>query len=106
MIRYGPEVLLDGQNRPLIVFARGRTLYHAVAARDTDIALVTLQDLRGLRSATRREDDYPARRAASYWLRHDWRPITPRAKAVLRGLVARTNHESGTTLQPSAHLPA
>ena len=66
MKRYGPEVLLDGENRPLIVFARGRTLYHAVAARETDIALVTLADLRGLRSAMRREDDYQAKRAASY----------------------------------------
>ena len=90
MKRYGPEVLLDGENRPLIVFARGHTLFHAVAARETDIALVTLPDLRGLRFAVRREAEYSARRAASYWLRHGWRPIAPRARAVLRGLIART----------------
>jgi hypothetical protein len=84
-----PQVLVDHNARPLIVFRKGRTKYHAVAARDTDIALVTLDTLRGLREATRHGDAYPPKRAASYWLNHDHREITKRARQVLRGLVAR-----------------
>lgn len=83
-----PQVLADG-SRPLIVFARGRTKYHAVAARETDIALITLDSLRGLHELRRKGEPYPPRRAASYWLNHDYRPVAKRAKAVLAGLVAR-----------------
>jgi hypothetical protein len=83
-----PQVLANG-SRPLIVFRKGRTKFHAVAARETDIALVTLDSLRGLRELTRHGEPYPAKRCASYWLNKDYRPIAKRAKAVLRGIVAR-----------------
>lgn len=84
-----PQVLVDGNARPLIVFAEGRTKYYAVAARDADIALVALDTLRGFRALERRGEPYAARRAASFWLNHDFRPLTRRARQVLRGLVAR-----------------
>jgi hypothetical protein len=84
-----PQVLIDHNARPLLVFRRGRTKYHAIAARDTDIALVTLDTLRGLAPLKRRDDEYPPRRVASFWLNHDHRHITKRARQVLRGLVAR-----------------
>lgn len=85
-----PQVMIDASARPMLVFARGRTKYHAVAARDTDIALVTLDSLRGLRVLERKGSPYPPRRCASYWLNHDHRKPTKRAKSVLRGLVARS----------------
>ena len=85
---FTPRVLADGA-RPMIVFAKGRTKYHAIVARDSDIALVTLDSLRGLRELTRNGEPYPPRRAASFWLNHDFREPTKRAKQVLRGLVAR-----------------
>ena len=88
MTTYTPVVLMD-RSHPLIVFRKARLLYHAVAARDTDIALVTLDTLRGLREATRNGEPYPVKRCASYWLNHDFREITKRAKMVLRGLVSR-----------------
>ena len=87
--RFTPQVLVDGNARPLIVFAKGRSRYHAVAARDADIALVTLDTLRDFRSLERRGEPYPVRRAASFWLNHDFRAPTKRARQVLRGLVAR-----------------
>ena len=89
MSAYTPQVLIDGNARPLIVFRKGRTKYHAVAARDTDIAIVTLDSLRDMRPLERRGDPYLPKRAASYWLNHDHREITKRARQVLRGLVAR-----------------
>ena len=87
--RYHPQVLRDGSGRPVIVFRKGRRLYHAVAAQDNAITLVTLDTLRGYVPLTRKGEDYPARRAASYWLNHDFRPISKRAAQVLRALVAR-----------------
>ena len=86
---YPPQVLLDEHAHPLIVFAKGRTLYHAITARDRDIALLTLDTLRGLRPLLRQGLPYPPKRAASFWLNHAHRPPTKRAAAVLRGLVAR-----------------
>jgi len=85
---YAPQVLLDGNNRPLIVFGRGRLLYSAVVAGD-NIKLAKIDTLRGLRPAELKGDPYPVRRAASYYLNHTDREITPRAKLVLRGLVRR-----------------
>lgn len=91
---FTPQVLLDANARPLIVFAKGRIKYHAVAARDNDIALVELDSLRGLRPLERRGEPYPPRRAASYWLNHGFRKPTKRAERVLRGMVARKGKES------------
>lgn len=88
MSPFTPGVYLDHNRRPVLVFARGRLKYHAVEARDT-VRLVQLDTLRGLVPATLREEPYPPRRAASYWLNHSAREITPRARAVLRTLVAR-----------------
>lgn len=84
-----PQVLVDEHARPLIVFSKGRTKFHAIAARDRDIALVDLDTLRGLRQLERRGEPYPARKAASFWLNHDFRCPTKRARQVLRSLVAR-----------------
>lgn len=86
---FNPQVLVDGEGRPLIVFKKGRTKYHAVAARPSDIALVAIDTLRGLRELARKGEPYPARRAASFWLNHDHRPVSKRARQVLRHLVAR-----------------
>jgi hypothetical protein len=87
-----PQVLADG-SRPLLVFRKGRTKFHAVAARETDIALVALDSLRGLRELTRKGEPYPAKRCASFWLNHDYRPMAKRARQVLRALVARKPRE-------------
>jgi hypothetical protein len=84
-----PVVLADEHRRPVLVFARGRTKFHAVVATDTAITLAKLETLRGLVSLERRGEPYPPRRAASFWLNHDCRPITKRARAVLRGFVAK-----------------
>jgi hypothetical protein len=90
-----PQVLIDPNGRPLILYARGRKKFHAVAANGK-IRLVALDSLRGLRPLQRNGAPYPARRAASYWLNHDHREITARAKLVLRSLVARrTNGTNG-----------
>lgn len=89
MTRYEPEVLLDHNARPLLVFAKGRVLFHAIEATDSTIRLQQLATLRGLRPALLRGDPYPVKRAASFWLNRTDREITTRAKAVLRGLVAR-----------------
>lgn len=79
----------EQQHRPIIVFQKGRTLYHAVAARDT-ITLITLDSLRECVEMIRADGaTYPPKVAASYWLNHSTREITKRAKAVLRGLVSR-----------------
>lgn len=87
--KYQPAVLIDEHARPLIVFTRGRTKYHAVKADETSITLVALDTLRGYRELQRNGAAYPVKRCASRWLNHDWRPITSRARAVLKGLVAR-----------------
>lgn len=60
MKTFTPQVLVDGNGRPLIVFAKGRMLYHAIAARHTDITIVTLQTLRGLRELQRNGEPVPA----------------------------------------------
>lgn len=80
--------------RPVLVFAKGRTLYHAVEAGDSVIRLITLDSLRGLRPAELKGEPYPAKRAASRWLNHDWRSINARAEKILRGLVARRPKET------------
>ena len=85
---YTPQVLLDGNNRPLIVFGKGRLLYSAIVAGD-NIKLTKLETLRGMRSAEFKGEPYPVQRAASFYLNHTDREITPRAKLVLRGLVRR-----------------
>lgn len=85
---FTPRVYLDENARPLLVFARGRTRYHAIIAADT-IKRDTLESLRGLTPLKYKGDEYPPRRAASFWLNHSTREITKRARAVLRGLVAR-----------------
>jgi hypothetical protein len=89
MKTYAPQVLLDANARPLIVFAKGRTKYHAVAAADRSITLVALDTLRDLRPLERKGQPYPPRRCASFWLNRDHREVTKRATQVLRGLVAR-----------------
>jgi hypothetical protein len=86
---YNPAVYLDANRRPLLVFRKGRVKYHAIAVEDKTITVTTLDTLRGLVEATRMGEPYPAKRAASFWLNHDHRPCTKRAKQVLRGLVAR-----------------
>jgi hypothetical protein len=86
---YVPQVMAGRDGRPLIVFKKGRTKYHAVQAVDNAITLVALDSLRGLAVLSRNGQPYPPRRAASFWLNHDFRPVTKRAKQVLRGLVAR-----------------
>lgn len=90
---FNPVVLQDHNRRPLIVFAKGRTLYHAVAVEHDGITLVKLDTLRGLTPVAKGvhapDDPYPVKRAASFYLNKTWRPCTKRAKAVLKGLVAR-----------------
>lgn len=83
-----PIVLSDHHSRPFLVFARGRKLWHAVAV-DTTISIVSLPSLAGLDPVLYKSKPYPPRRAASFWLNRDHRPITDRARAVLRGIVAR-----------------
>ena len=96
MPKISAQVFRDGNGRPMIVFAKGRTLYYAVVAGDT-IKLDTLNTLRGLVPLEYKGSEYPPKRAASYWLNHSTREITKRAIAVLRGLVAR---------QPRPQVPA
>lgn len=85
---YQPQVMLDRNSRPVLVYSKGRIKYHAVLA-DSKIRLVELESLRGFAHAMRRGEPYPPKRAASFWLNHDHREITKRAKDVLRELVAR-----------------
>ena len=89
MTDFTPQVLLDSNARPLIVFRKGRVKYHAVAAGDTSITLVELDSLRYYRPLERNGVPYPPKRAASRWLNHDHRTITKRAERVLKSLVAR-----------------
>lgn len=96
MEKYGPVVMMsDFGSVPYLVFAKGRKLYHAITA-DTMIRMTTLETLRGLRPLERKGKPYPPRRAASHWLNHDHREFaSARAKAVLRGLVARKKQADG-----------
>lgn len=87
-MKYEAAVYLDHNAQPLIVFAKGRLKYHAIEAGNT-VRLVTLDNLRGLRQPLYKGDVYPPRRAASFYLNHSVREITPRAKSILRALVAR-----------------
>lgn len=96
---YVPQVLVDHNGRPLIVYGKGRTRYHAVAAAGRRIRLVSLLTLRGLRELHRRGDPYPARRAASFWLNHDHRAPTKRARQVLRGLVSRRRDQGSGPIE-------
>ena len=89
MNAYGPEVLRNANGRPLIVFGKGRSLFHVVEATDSAIRLTTVPTLRGLQPLELRGNPYPAKRAASFWLNKDYREITPRARSILRRLVAR-----------------
>ena len=89
MKRYGPLVLQDQNSRPVLVFAKGRVKYHAVVATDQRITLDALDSLRGLKPVERKGQPYSPKRAASFWLNHDHREITARARQVLRGLVSR-----------------
>ena len=81
VFRYRDE---DNSARFALVFRKGRVLYHAIVSLEAEIKLATVPSLRGFAPL-----DYPARQAASFWLNHDHRPITKRARAVLKGLVAR-----------------
>lgn len=89
MKTYGPEVLRNANGRPLIVFGKGRALFHVVEATGSAIKLATVPTLRGLQPVELRGNPYPPKRAASFWLNKDYREITPRARSILRGLVAR-----------------
>jgi hypothetical protein len=91
--KFTPVVMMPkGSSVPYLVFAKGRARYHAVTA-DTMIRLVKLDTLRGLVEIRYKGKPYPPRRCASFWLNHGHRPITGRAKAVLRGLVARKKRQ-------------
>lgn len=89
MNAYGPAVLRNANGRPLIVFGKGRTLFHVVEAARSMIRLNKLPTLRGMQPVELHGSPYPPKRAASFWLNKDYREITPRAKSVLRGIVAR-----------------
>ena len=99
--RFVPQVLVyideDYARRPMLVFRRGRVLYHAVVAMHNEIKLETFESLRGFAPLQHRGEDYPPRKAASFWLNHGQRPIAKRARAVLRGLVARRPKGNLTT---------
>jgi hypothetical protein len=85
---FRPAVFLDHEQHPILVFERGRTRFHAIECTRT-VRLVQLDTLRGLRPLERRGEPYPPRRAASYWLNHTSRPITERARKILRSLTKR-----------------
>jgi len=103
--RFTPQVFAyrdeDNARRFALVFRKGRTLYHAVVAGPDEIKLETFSTLRGFSLAQYKGDAYAPKRAASQWLNHDHRSITKRARAVLRGLVARRPKE-GLTIAPNA----
>lgn len=90
-----PRVLIDHEGHPLIIFGQGRLFFTAIAT-DTNIRLVQLDTLRGLRPAIYHGEPYAVRKAASFYLNHTGREITKRARAVLRGLVARKLKQEGT----------
>ena len=102
--RFTPQVFVyrDDENARHIalVFRKGRTLYYAVVAKRSAITLETFPSLRGFDplpvGLANCDGIYQPRKAASFWLNHDHRPITTRARAVLRGLVARRPKESLT----------
>ena len=100
-LRFTPQVFNyrdDGNvRRVALVFRKGRKLYHAVVATADSITLDTFLTLRGFTLAQYKGDEYAPRRAASFWLNRDHRPIATRARAVLRGLVARQPKKALTT---------
>ena len=107
--RFVPQVFAyrdeDHSLRFALVFRQGRTLYHAVTATSSEIKLTTFPTLRGFSLAQYKGDEYAPKRAASFWLNHDHRPITKRARAILRGIVARkprdlTTAASAPTIAP------
>ena len=73
----------------MIVFAKGRALFHVIEATDSAIKVNTLPTLQGLQPVELHGGPYPPKRAASFGLNKDHREITPRAKQILRGLVVR-----------------
>ena len=104
--RFAPQVLVyrdDEENVRYValVFCKGRTLYHAIVARRNAITLETFPSLRGFDplpvGLANCDGIYQPRKAASFWLNHDHRPIAKRARAVLRGIVARKPKEGLTT---------
>lgn len=86
---FQPIVLLGHNSRPVLVFAKGRTKFHAITTTARAITLTTLNTLRGLAELQRGDEPYPPQRAASFWLNRDHREVTKRAREVLRGLVRR-----------------
>ena len=90
-----PEVFRTHDSRPVIVYAKGRTKLHAIVVKSESVTLELLDNTRGLTPlVTKAGVPYSARKAASFYLNHTWRPITKRAKAVLRGLVSRKRREA------------
>jgi len=85
---FTPQVLRDANGRPYIVFGKGRILWHAIKV-DSNIALAKLDTIRGMPEILYKGAPYPVRKAASFYLNHDHREITPRAKAILKALVRR-----------------
>ena len=80
----------DNSLRFAIVFRKGRTMYHMIAATCDKITSGTVATLRDFKPALMGDGtNYPVKKCASFWLNHDHRPITTRARAVLKGLVAR-----------------
>lgn len=92
-MKFQPVVMLNHHSDGVLVFAKGRTRYHAVEANGGVIHIVSLDTLRDLRPAERKGKPYPPKRCASFWLNHSTRSITKRAKQVLRGLVSRKQLE-------------
>ena len=105
MSAYTAQVFRDAGSRPVLVFSKGRKLYHAVVA-DATVRLETFETLRDLLPLDLKGDPYPAKRAASFWLNHDHREITPRAKLVLRGLVARKPRTTKPCAEQQQNLAA
>jgi len=104
--RFTPQVLVyrdeeENVRYVALVFRKGRTLYHAIVAKRNAITLEAFPTLRGFDplpvGLANCDGIYQPRRAASFWLNHDHRPITARARAVLKGLVARKPKEGLTT---------
>jgi hypothetical protein len=58
-------------------------------ADDSVIKVVALESLSGLVELQLRGAPYPPRKAASFWLNHDHRPVAKRAKMVLRSFTQR-----------------
>jgi hypothetical protein len=106
--RFIPQVFVyrddDNARYVALVFRKGRTLYHAIVAKRSAITLETFPTLRGFDplpvGLANCDGIYQPRKAASFWLNHDHRPIAKRARAVLKGLVAR-QPKAGLTTAPA-----